>query len=780
MTAANRQQLLRWRTVSYILSLLILCFQQVGLMNYMYRSQSWALYLAVFDVICVCNWIFYTSPKMVGIRGANCWIIYSRVMTVKVIVFYYIVLPEFLPREGLLFGSACGAATEILILLLLTPTLYVLTSFRAGVHLYGDMSCISSERLIHTDLIIHVTFDLLDVIDMCHVYLTIPSVFEYRNYITDALCGVLIATGIFLHSYSFPRMSETSRAKGTIGFKGGALYSASDVYYCRKYAAIVGIFFVDVPFAIFRSVLWMLLVNHTMFGPFLLKNICFIIIQAARIRHCTIGIRTLDYSKTLTEYKEEERRPILVTDIVLDDDRPSGVGELHEGREGSRSEQRKSFVRFNTKPEKVDEKDPKDQPATGQNTTDSATDDEGTFTGITIPEGFSVKAVNFRALFKKIVMAISVGSKCEMAHLLDSTLQLSLWQNAIIAIPHIVLWAVEVTIVIAFYRLDLQSTAQYVDLFHFRGLLSVSFYRLPLCLQFTPCLIVAASLVSLVCWIMVGPLIGALFVAFQVFVSLVSFSFVLLSLSEFIPALRILAFISEHTMGTPRDYLFFMFGVRPFLNLLSGLYPFLCLTLGKHYIYYINPSLVSTEGADLLGESVKLISGTFAVNKEGLVQDESFPISLASLLVLTNAVIMCAPPSSHSLLIGPNLIKAIRLDRALANSHKNAFMRTCMIRLYCILMVVGNNGREYSCAIVFYIVHMLMIPLYGLLSKGVRRSNIEAVHQQAMCADILRETRIHRTRYNRLLTYERAHVNTTPLGENHWIFKKYQRNMMFL
>ncbi|GBE59470.1 integral membrane protein [Babesia ovata] len=576
-------------------------------------------------------------------------------------------------------------------------------------------------------------------------------------------------------------MSETSKSKGALGFKGDSLHSASDIYYCRKYAAIVGIFFVDIPFAIFRAVLWLLLVKHTIFGPFLLKNICFIMIQAARIRHCSIGIRTLDYSKALNEANEDDKQPTLVTETAADDDRPSVLGDFAEVHEGSRSEHRKSFVRFNTTPELLQDNVTNDQPAPRRNTSVTTTEhgEEG-FTRITIPEGFSVTVVNFKALFQKIVLAISVGSKCEMAHLLDSTLQLSLWQNAMIAIPHIVLWAVEVTIVIAFYRLDLQRMTKYLDLFHFRGLVSVSFAELPLCLQVTPCLIIAASLVSFICWIMIGPLIGALFVAFQVFVSLISFSFVLLSLSEFIPALRILSFISEHTMGTPRDYLFFMFGMRPFLNLLSGLYPFLCLTLGKHYIFYINPSLVSTEGADLLGDSVKLISGTFAVNKEGLVQDESFPISLASLLVLTNAVIMCAPPSAHSLLIGPNLIKAIRLDRALANSHKNAFMRTCMIRLYCMLMVVGNNGRAYSCAIVFYIVHMLMIPLYALLSRAVRRANIEAVHKQAICVDILKETRSQRTRYNKLLTYEKAHVNTAPLRENHWIFKKYRRNMTFL
>ncbi|KAK1932819.1 putative membrane protein [Babesia divergens] len=765
MLVPERNELIPWRTVSYVMCILLLGLQHVGMMHYMYQCQSWCLYLAILDAICLCNWIFYTVPKMIGIKGANCWIIYSRMMTVKILVVYYIVFPSVIAKRGIVLRYPCGASTEILLLLLLTPTLYALMSFRAGVHLYGGLNCISSERLMHTDLIIHVALDLLDVVDMCHIFTTITNTLQHKNYILKAFCGVVVGTGVFLHSYSFPRMSETSKFKNSSGFKGDSLQSASDIYYCRKYAAIVGIFFVDVPFGILRFVAWLLLAKHSIFGLFLLKNICFVMIQASRIRHCSIGIRTLNSSKELNNSH---------------DDDPMDEDAAPMGNAASRSDYKKPSVRFSTMVDPLKD-DIEDNPLHRRTIRLSTMHmRKSCATRITIPEGFSIAVVNFKRLLQKILMVITVGSKSEIAHLLDSKLHLSLWQNAMMAIPHIVVWVTEVTIVIMLYRLDEKPVVDYRGLFDFVGLSKLSFNDLPLGLKATPIVILAASLINLICWSLVGPLLGAIFVAIHVLVTLVSFSYVLLSLSEFIPALHILAFISQHIMGTPRDYLFFLFGIRPFLNLLSGLYPFLCLTLGKHYIFYINPSVVNMQNSDLLRDSVKFINNKFAIKADAMSHDESCAISLASLLALTNATIMCAPPSGHSILVGPNLIKATRLDMALVSSHKNMFMRTGMIRMYCILMVVGKNGHAYSCAIMFYMLHMLLIALYGLYSMSVRRINIEAVSTQAVCLDILKETKSQRVRYNKLMAYEKNHVNTRPLTTNHYIFKKHQRNKLFL
>eukprot|EP00371_Babesia_bovis_P002702 XP_001611349.1 membrane protein [Babesia bovis T2Bo] len=771
--AQERSEFIPWRKVSYVLCLLLFILQQVGLMHYMYKSQSWCLYLTILDAVCFFNWVFYTVPKMIGIRGANCWIMYSRMMTVKILVLYYIVFPVYITKPGILIGASCGASTEILLLLLLMPTLYVLMSFRAGCHLYGGLNCISSERLMHTDMVIHVSLDLLDVIDMCHIYLKIPTAFYHNDYIMEAFCGVVIAITVFLHSYSFPRMSNSSKSKGDVGFKGDS-YSASDIYYCRKYAAIVGIFFVDIPFGIFRTVAWLMLAKHAVFTPFLLKNVCFIMIQSSRIRHCSIGISTLDYSKTLGN-QDAEKQIGVTGDGITEEERPS---VLDDDTDTYKSEQRRSFLRFNADAVSPLYETPtnSDRKRTLRGTQDLA----GGITRITIPYGFRVSAVTLKRLMQKILLTMRVGSKCEMAHLLDSTLKLSLWQNAMVAIPHIVVWAVEVTIVILFYRLSPSEVNSYIGLFDFRSLSHVSYTNLPLCLQVAPGLIIAASMVNFVCWSLLGPVTGAILVSFQVLVNLVSFSFVLLSLSEFVPALHILSFIAEHTMGTPRDYLFFLLGARPFMNLLSGLYPFLCLTLGKSYIFYINPSLVSSDGADILSDSVKLINGAFTVNDDASGKDESCAISLASLLLLTNAIMMLVPPSVHSLLVGPNIIKAIRLDRAIESSHKNTLIRTFMIRAYCVLMMVCNHRYGYSFAITFYVLNILLMANYMLCSLAVRRANIEAVNKQALFVDILRETRSQRLKYNKLSAYEQANTSTTPLGPGHWIFKKYQRNITFL
>ncbi|KAK1444894.1 hypothetical protein BgAZ_108000 [Babesia gibsoni] len=693
-------------------------------------------------------------------------------MTVKILVVHYLVFPAIISNKGVIIQEPCGAATELTILLLLTPTLYALMSFRAGAHLYGSFNSISSERLMHTDLIIHVSLDYFDIVDLCYIFNTISTAFYYNNDILQGFCGVLLGTSIFLHAYSFPRMSQTSKNS-------------------RKYAAIVGIFFVDLPFAIIRIVAWILISKHSVFGIFLLKNVCFTILQASRVRHCSIGIRTLNYSKKLMEapgnvdlstvntLAEGEGQQGVGAESMQDED-SSVDSDCDTDVPGSRQEGRRSYVTFSTKAHHVDQ-DIHYNPLHRRSMRLSTMDTQRTsVTKINMPESFAVSAVSLKRMLQKILLVISVGTKMEIAHLLDSKLQLSLWQNALMAIPHIVVWGTEITIVIMFYRFNELSDMDYRGLFNFEGLSKMSFGNLPLCMRVTPFLILSASLVNFICWSLVGPLLGSLFAAVYVLVTLFSFSFVLLSLSEFIPALHILGFISQHIMGTPREYLFFFFGVTPFLNLLSGLYPFLCLTLGKNEIFYINPSVVSMKNSDIIRDSVNLINSSFAVNVDAIGDDESCSISLASLLVLTSAKIMCIPPACHSLLVGQNLIKATRLDRALISYHKNIFMRTLLIRMYCILMVVGKNGHNYSCAIVAYVLHLFLIMLHSFCSTAVRRIHIEAVNMQSLCADILKETKTQRMRYNKLMPYEKDHVNTTPLTTGHWIFKKHKRNKMFL
>lgn len=66
------------------------------------------------------------------------------------------------------------------------------------------------------------------------------------------------------------------------------------------------------------------------------------------------------------------------------------------------------------------------------------------------------------------------------------------------------------------------------------------------------------------------------------------------------------------------------------------------------------------KSTDFLRESVKLINNALGFDSDLIERDESCSVSLASLLVLTNARLMCASITSNSLLISTNLIKGNR------------------------------------------------------------------------------------------------------------------------
>eukprot|EP00375_Theileria_parva_P000929 XP_763599.1 hypothetical protein [Theileria parva strain Muguga] len=305
---SEKCEIITWLSLSYILNLILLNLQSIGLMYYMYICQPKFIYMLIVDAFCLFKWTISMLPKLVGHKGSNCWVLYSRIFTIKAFIIFFWVLPVKPHSKGVLLKSQGGRSLEIMLLLFITPTVYTILAFSTGIHLYGGVNMVSSERLIHSDLILHVIFDYLDIIDIFHKFsIDYNSLINTFNFY-KIFCSVFLVTPIFLHSYTFPHFStpNTVNTDNALDINvgnannSGRLMKRDEVYFCRKFAGIVGIFFVDLPFLFIRIYTWQSTVHYSAFAPFMLKNLCFILLQISRIRHTSSKV---DLFQTSNKHK---------------------------------------------------------------------------------------------------------------------------------------------------------------------------------------------------------------------------------------------------------------------------------------------------------------------------------------------------------------------------------------------------------------------------------------------------------------------------------------------
>ncbi|EKX73391.1 conserved hypothetical protein [Theileria equi strain WA] len=687
----QRLEVISWLTLSYFLNLFFLLFQSVGLIHYMYITQKWFAYISFLDLLCLIHWIASTMPKMVGYKGSTCWVLYSRILTLKSFLIYFWILPSQVIAEGVFIHSPGGATLEIMLLLLLTPTMYIILAFSAGTHLYG-MSAISTERLIHTDMIIHVVFDLLDIIDVFHKfsidYTTVGNSYVFYR----VFCGIFLAAPIFLHGYSFPSMSGSSRINTNPVLPFG-VNTENDIYFCRKYAAIVGICFVDMPFLFIRVYAWQSSIHYTAFAPFMLKNFCFFFLQATRIRHSSIGIKSQELFQKHDQRKEEEQelRPPPFRGSL-----PRISKDLFQGVQTS--------DRLNG-----------------------------------LPENFLVDNIKFRHLLQKIMFMFNVGFKADLPHMLDSHLVFSFWHSVLLTLPHVIHTVTKCSILVVMYHLVGDEMKDISQIFGFEGIWNIGESESYDTLRIVIILIITSGVMAFLTWILLGPFLDALYLAFFLVVRLSSFTLALVTLSRFNKYAQVLVVMSRY-VGNPIDYVFLILGISPFVSLLNHLYPFLCIALGKNVIYFINPSTYNKRSRRL-HDTFMLINNTLALGAS-IEHDETCKVSLASLILLTNARNMTATFSSYSLLVGPNLIKSQRLHFGLLNSHKRKLIVRLILSTFCVYLVNVHTELPYTFATTVFIFDVLFTAFYIFYTMIQREIALDAIELQLISLDIMNGSKI--------------------------------------
>ncbi|XP_026192199.1 uncharacterized protein LOC34617551, partial [Cyclospora cayetanensis] len=289
------QQAISWSHFAQLCTVCLYVLQQVGLLYHIAVYSVSLLFLAAADIVLLLMLLLGGSSEYAAMEGGTCWVVYSWALSVKYLVYFFVIYSGGGPQYGVVFEGPTGGVLEVGLLFSLGAGIYALLAFRASDTLFGGITHFSLDAMLHTDAVTHVVIDIIDGVSAFYAYSILPeAIYEQTSWL-HLLAGILVPLALFLHGYSFP--SAGGGAQGMAFGRSAALQAGGpskdlgDMQTMRKHAAIVGIFFVDLPLLGLRLITWAYYPTCDSFSPFLFKNICFIPIQLARLRQCAVAER---------------------------------------------------------------------------------------------------------------------------------------------------------------------------------------------------------------------------------------------------------------------------------------------------------------------------------------------------------------------------------------------------------------------------------------------------------------------------------------------------------
>ncbi|KAJ1605580.1 transmembrane domain-containing protein [Cryptosporidium canis] len=273
---------LRFSTASLAFAASLFTVQAVIMYLWMYQNTLLFLMFLIGDIPLLMNFLLRRHESNSAISGGLQWFWYSLILTLKIVFLVWHKAFDNSSDSSLIDRLPYTVLPSSIIptILFITPAIYILLSFRAAPQLYGSpIYVLSTESLLHSDLVTHVLLDLIDIlVQMQHeqypASLLIHSTWIYMY------SGIVLTLVLFFHGLSFP----TSGGEPTISQRQGG-----DVYIVRKHAALVGIFLVDIPLLILRIYIWLHFPVFPGFNPWIMKNILFIPLQIVRLNQCRLA-----------------------------------------------------------------------------------------------------------------------------------------------------------------------------------------------------------------------------------------------------------------------------------------------------------------------------------------------------------------------------------------------------------------------------------------------------------------------------------------------------------
>ncbi|PFH36244.1 hypothetical protein BESB_044360 [Besnoitia besnoiti] len=771
------QQAISWNFLAYLLTLLFLIVQQAGLLYYMANYALPLLALGVFDVFVLLSFLSNSSADLAALKGATCWVLYDWSLTIKIVVFYFVIFGNDRVIQGFLFTGPHGGVVEVSLFVVSAGVVYALLGFRAMEQLVGGVSTISTEAMLLTDCITHVVLDFIDLTAAFFTYSACPVAIGQETSWLRLVVGIVVSLAFFLHAYSFP--SVGTRSPLLQRQEEGFHRDTGDIFMSRKHAALLGICVVDVPLAAVRLFTWAYYPTYEGFSPFLFKNICFIPLQCNRIRHASLAAHlkakrqhklqlhsrlaaqeattTSATTSAVKQQQQQLQKSVAALELkngfapagcgvsARDLERPSGEkadrgdsGAAPAGLDGIPADAAVLHAAAGRKGRSRGRKDENGRPESclqrlwwgvvggskllpGQKAgaaglldeidlddDSNHTDTERTLARLSElcraasgkTRRLPVRGFKLKRVIQKIFFAYKVGGRHGMAVLLDNALKVTFWKELRIAIPFIATWICEIAIVACLFFFYNESRIFPIQMFSLKSMAESRWAWSQIPVGMKVCFIITCGhfLMLLSCWFLSAPVLDVLFVSFFGSLKLLSFFLMVLTFRDFGVFNSI--FELQHYVADIGKYALFIFALFPMIGVLYTLYPVLCVMLGRQYITYIVPP--PRAGKFRRGQTVLDAGGPggeadFAQLETQPRGDEAGVVATVSLMIFLNCCHMLAPISLNQLLIGPNMIKVVRLNDGLLRVHWRQLLMTTALRLWCFtLYLTFPNSITYN------------------------------------------------------------------------------------
>ncbi|EZG55339.1 putative transmembrane protein [Gregarina niphandrodes] len=289
--------------------------------------------------------VLYTAGNGSGEYGATMgsfqWSVYSLLTMIKLMLLYFVVFPIFSPTSSAMADELSNNNFFVGALLALGLP-YVLWMARASHQLFGSADYVlAQEPLIFTDIICHVTMDLIDA-SVAFTFIFSSSSIRAKEIWILVTNGIVMGLIWFLHIYSFPSttintaprvgdvtgdqpgsdiwalsapetvrgrnlgadsartagrpnpknimattlpgLNQTPASSGLPSHRGTR--NGTDVLLTRKWVALISVFFADVPLLALRIYLWICYPLAPGLQAMLLKNIISIPLSVFRFAQC--------------------------------------------------------------------------------------------------------------------------------------------------------------------------------------------------------------------------------------------------------------------------------------------------------------------------------------------------------------------------------------------------------------------------------------------------------------------------------------------------------------
>ncbi|KAK6588913.1 hypothetical protein RS030_2318 [Cryptosporidium xiaoi] len=299
---------IKFSAISLAFAASLFAVQAIIIYLWMYQHSALFLIFLVGDIPLMINFLLRRHETNSAISGGLQWFWYSLILTLKMVFLVWHKTFESSSNNTILdkLPYTVFPSSIIPIVLFITPAIYILLSFRAAPQLYGSpIYVLSTESLLHSDLVTHVLLDLTDILVQMQHEQYPASLLLHSNWVY-MYAGIVLTLVLFFHGLSFP----TSGGEPTnLQRQGG------DVYIVRKHAALVGIFLVDIPLLILRVYIWLHFPVFPGFNPWIMKNMLFIPLQIVRLNQCRLAEK---------ERSQKSQRESFFSSVIVRDDTKGG------------------------------------------------------------------------------------------------------------------------------------------------------------------------------------------------------------------------------------------------------------------------------------------------------------------------------------------------------------------------------------------------------------------------------------------------------------------------